>query len=619
MPSHLKKGDDKKHRQPITTVTRKTQKGGTILSKRKRNIFISVLLSFTTLLLGITSLSLSKVQAVSVPSEVKGQTISDALDMDFDVYMQWLESHESDSYYLGTPYAPYDRRNPNGDCAGAYGVYDIPNVPAMNCTGFVWHVLYKATQASGGNTSIIPGISGWKTFYSTNNISRRYFSSKEEMLSSGYLEKGDIIWMFVNSEDYISNYHHVGIYWGDGKSDVLWHSLDSGNDATPINSNVISTIIPKGDSSILYVVLKTGSSKIKLQLVKSSANPSITDGNGCYSLEGAQYAVYTSSDCSDSSFYGYMHDTDSDGYANFGWVSTSAINNSEIDAGSAAYNKPSGGSVILDTYYCKEITAPEGYQLDDTIYVFKDSGAVSSDGVKIYRAYNPNTNEQPKDFPLSDPLAVSIQKRDSVTGATTKLEGAVFRVDYYSIIINNGCDIEDINQVSELTSETLKKSWYIVTDEDGQAGLDSSYLSSKYQSDDFYYSASGSITIPLGTIVIQEIEAPAGYEVNETYFCRTVNTDGIDSVAIIVDVDETPLESPKCVTIKKQAEDNKIAGIKFRLHGTSDSGQEIDMTEITNEDGIAYFKNVPDGTYTAEEIEVPEWYITPEPQTIKVG
>ena len=72
------------------------------------------------------------------------------------------------------------------------------------------------------------------------------------------------------------------------------------------------------------------------------------------------------------------------------------------------------------------------------------------------------------------------------------------------------------------------------------------------------------------------------------------------------------------VTVQKQSEDNKIEGIKFRLYGTSDSGEEVDMTETTNAGGIAIFEDVPVGTYTAEEIDVSEWYITPEPQTVVV-
>ena len=195
------------------------------------------------------------VNATSLPFEVKGKTISQVLGMNPQTYMDWLTSHANDSYYIGTPYKPYDHRNPNGDCKGAYGNADISGTAGMNCTGFVWHVLYKATKSSGGNTSIIPALSGWYSFYTSNNISRKYFNSKSEMLKSGYLEKGDIIWMFNGSETAVSDYHHIGIYWGnDSNSDVLWHSINSvGNKS----GNIQSSITPISHNP-LYVVIKTG-------------------------------------------------------------------------------------------------------------------------------------------------------------------------------------------------------------------------------------------------------------------------------------------------------------------------------------------------------------------------
>lgn len=189
--------------------------------------------------------------------EVKGKTIAQVLGMDGATYINWLSSHEKDSYYLGTPYKEYDYRNPKGDCSHAYGAYDKKGAAAMNCTGFVWHALYRPTKASGGKSSLIPAVTGWVTFYQKYQISRRYFTSKAEMLASGYLEKGDIIWMFVgNSETALSNYHHVGIYWGDGHSDVLWHS--SSVTGTSAKANVISKIIPVRDQKVLYVAIKAG-------------------------------------------------------------------------------------------------------------------------------------------------------------------------------------------------------------------------------------------------------------------------------------------------------------------------------------------------------------------------
>ena len=51
----------------------------------------------------------------SAGADIKGKTVSQALEMDGAAYMNWLQSHEHDDYYLGTPYAPWDHRNPNGD------------------------------------------------------------------------------------------------------------------------------------------------------------------------------------------------------------------------------------------------------------------------------------------------------------------------------------------------------------------------------------------------------------------------------------------------------------------------------------------------------------------------
>ena len=193
--------------------------------------------------------------AGAVPAEVKGITIADCLGMDGVEYLSWLMSHENDGYYLGTPYVGYDHRNPNGDCSKANGDLDKKGVAAMNCTGFVWHALYKPTLASGGKTNLIPalGRTGWYSFYSSSKISRRYFSSKKAMLDSGYLEKGDLIWMFVNGQETVPNdYHHVGIYWGDGSSDVMWHSSER------FGKNAVTAVCPEKDNNVLYVALKAG-------------------------------------------------------------------------------------------------------------------------------------------------------------------------------------------------------------------------------------------------------------------------------------------------------------------------------------------------------------------------
>ena len=60
------------------------------------------------------------------------------------------------------------------------------------------------------------------------------------------------------------------------------------------------------------------------------------------------------------------------------------------------------------------------------------------------------------------------------------------------------------------------------------------------------------------------------------------------------------------------------SGFTFRLHGTSDKGNAVDVTATTGSDGKAYFKDIEIGTYTLEEVNPGNAYILPEPQTVTI-
>lgn len=640
--------------------------------KKIINRTFAVLLTIA-LLLSMIPLSSVSASAATVPSEVKGKTISQVLGMNPQTYMDWLTSHEYDNYYIGTPYETYDYRNPNGDCKGAYGKYDTPGKAAMNCTGFVWHVLYKATKASGGNTDIIPADIGWYTFYTSNNISRKYFSSKSEMLKSGYLTKGDIIWMFNGSETSIKDDHHIGIYWGDGKSDILWHSIDAvgnkrGNVQTVItpkannplyvvvkmgvpyiklqlqkstnnnrakytdlsgaqyniytdkscredsyfgyiktdkdgygrygNGSVVNgknqganvpyqkyyaqeVIPPKGfarddtiyefkktsssvSGSVVYRVNSKDNPYVKLQLMKSSANPDITNDNSCYNLEGAKYNIYKGTSFETSSLFSYIT-TDSDGYGRYGKGSETVRNTDVKDKGTVAYDKISGNDVELGydiKFYAQEVEAPPGYKLDETVYEFKDCGSISSDGVRIFRAVN-TAGKQPSDKAINDPVGIILQKKNAVTGETTNqgLGGAVFQIQYYSTVIDKDYDVSSGETAPALDSETLKRTWYIKTDEDGYTELSSTFLAEDYVSSDFYY-FNNFVSVPIGTIVIKEVEAPPGYALSDITFYRPIS----EEKALIAEDTNTPLEVPI---------DEQPANAYIGLHKMNKSGQGV--------------------------------------------
>ena len=72
--------------------------------------------------------------------------------------------------------------------------------------------------------------------------------------------------------------------------------------------------------------------------------------------------------------------------------------------------------------------------------------------------------------------------------------------------------------------------------------------------------------------------------------------------------------------VAKTAEDGFVQGVTFRLSGTADCGQSMDVYAETDENGIAVFENIPIGSdYTLEEVGVPERYIMPVPVSIKIA
>lgn len=65
----------------------------------------------------------------------------------------------------------------------------------------------------------------------------------------------------------------------------------------------------------------------------------------------------------------------------------------------------------------------------------------------------------------------------------------------------------------------------------------------------------------------------------------------------------------------KTSEDNMNEGVKFRLYGTSTSGQDVDLYATTDANGVATFSDVLIGaSYTLEEVDTAAKYIVPNSQ-----
>ena len=326
---------------------------------------------------------------------------------------------------------------------------------------------------------------------------------------------------------------------------------------------------------------KTGVPKGNISMQKVSSNPTMTEGNGCYSLEGAVYGVY---------------DKDSN-------LITQMTTNAE--------GKAVSESIPYGTYWLKEIEAPEGFALNpnwsEAITLNAESAVVTV-----------------TDIPQNDPINVVLRKRDADTAednsqGSASLQNAEFTVKYYKGYYDSDPKAQGIEAA---------RSWVLKTDEQGICKLLDSY---KVSGDDFYKDSNGYETFPLGTVTIQETKAPSGYLIDSQIFVRQIKGEGtIEPVDVYNEVIVSEKVIRGGVSIEKWDFETKnkvpqgsatLAGAEFTITNQSakavivdgksyEKGKEI-MTIKSDEEGIASTKNdvLPYGEYQISETKAPDGYL----------
>ena len=100
---------------------------------------------------------------------------------------------------------------------------------------------------------------------------------------------------------------------------------------------------------------------------------------------------------------------------------------------------------------------------------------------------------------------------------------------------------------------------------------------------------------------------------------QTVLTSGgADEVAAYIRLTWDDAPETGSLVVQKSANYGTVEGFTFRLYGTSDEGNFVDLTAATGSDGKAYFNDVEVGTYTLEEVSPGEQYLLPEAQTVTI-
>ena len=329
--------------------------------------------------------------------------------------------------------------------------------------------------------------------------------------------------------------------------------------------------------------------KGNVQLQKVSAQTDITEGNFCYSLEGAVYGVYTDAGCT----------------AQAGELVTDASGKSGLL------------SVNAGTYYVKEKTPPRGYALDGTVY-------------RVDVQAGQTAQVSAKDIPQKNPVEVLLKKYDgeldfqeegNAPQGAASLAGAEFTFRFYT---------GDYDSLEKLEGVSPARTWVFRSDDRGFVSTQEEYF---VEGDPVWRDGNGGFFLPLGTVTIQETKAPQGYNLNsETQLVRvtpegtgeqvqTYQTPAFEEDVILGD-----LELIKVYQNEEEKEDvlEGIEGVEFTLTSRT-TGQEI-LRIVTDREGKATTRSedYPRGrlvydTYLVTETKTPEGYNPVKPFEVEIS
>lgn len=282
-----------------------------------------------------------------------------------------------------------------------------------------------------------------------------------------------------------------------------------------------------------------------------------------YTLAGAKYAVSTNK--SGSNVVGYLT-TKADGTTN-------------------------KLTLVVGTYYVKEVTAPKGFILDSNIYEV----TVTDGDTEVVTS---------KEKPTFDPMNIVLTKKDA-NGSGIALAGAEFTIKYYK---------ELVTDVSGLTPARI---WVLKTDKYGQIVLDDTYMVS---GDALYKDDDGNPVALIGTYEIYESKAPWGYAISEEKFIRQVTQES-NGAKITVYNEPTINEYPQTVSITVQKVDAETGKKVPQGHGTFKGAQyqvyksrtltsaNLVGTITLNANGKGTLKDLEPGKYYVKESKAPAGYV----------
>ena len=327
-------------------------------------------------------------------------------------------------------------------------------------------------------------------------------------------------------------------------------------------------------------------------------------------------------------------------------------NKEQVITGTTDENGIAHFQLAIGKYFYREISAPDIYEIDDTPYPFeitenddivkaemtnkKKSGSIkvtktttgnlNIEGIKFFATGISDTNKDLKFEATTDENGVAMFDKLVIGKYVITEDGSTVPAAYLT------ADEQEVtveyNETAEVSFENIEKTGEIKVTKStvGNLNIKGITFNLRGTSDSGREINIPATTdkdgvavfenVPVGTYMVIEDEetVPYGYLVADEKEVTVIYSETVD--AEIINNEQTG-----SITVHKTTEGQKnIEGIKFYLRGTSDTGREIDIPAITDENGVAVFENVPVGTYKIIEDKetVPYGYLVADEKEVKV-
>lgn len=544
---------------------------------------------------------------------------------------------------VGIPYSTYDCSDFVEEFLGSYVGFQKSSIQYFTAQNF-----YDAFKNTEGYMNIPSSAKGSDS------------ACEAWLVANGILPGALLFFEDPSDGGHIS---HVGIYIGNGKIiDSISNGSNEGIKVRDFHVNVYDISHPEKGGIIGFANL-TVEKNGTVEIVKTSANTAITNGNSNYSLQGAVFDIYNSagervgSITTDASGRGTLEEVpEGTGYyavertAPKGYQLDSSRHTFDVVADTTnivnVSDTPITGNVKINkTSSNTGITNGNGnYSLQGAVYGIYNSagqkvgtittdanGSGTLDNLPLGNGYYALEETAPKgyakdterhsfnitsatqvplnvsDKPQNDPIGMLLQKLDATTGqgialGDGSLAEAEFTVKYYDGYYSS---------VAELNGKTPVRTWVFKTGANGRADFDKAHFVS---GDPLYEASTGDLTAPLGTLVIQETKAPEGYFVSEEIYIRQITADGAaESVRTYNAPTVSEQEFYGKIKIMKVSTDQMKPSVveaepnaEFQLYissaGSYDAASEAERDILTTDtNGEATSKDLPYGTYTLHQ------------------